>query len=210
MATTSPSLFDRLFALPRELRDEVLTHVVAQPLTAVTPAWYRSGFVLTSNAVQPPICRVNRQLRHETLPSFYSTNTFSLDISIRGRRNTGRWLAAIGDANANNLRRIALSTWTLSRPRPGGGWDAYLAIGEVDLMTCDIRLEAYVNSSPHIVQAVTKRDDIARLKEAEEAFRSVLEVRGFFGLRLGASQILVMLEDLVDFCGSSGNPPFRA
>ncbi len=152
---------------------------------------------------------MNRQLRHEALPLFYSTNIFSVDISFKGRENTGRWLEAIRDANASHLRRLALSTRTLSRARPSGGWDTFLVIGEVDMKTCEIRLEAYVNSSPHIVQAVTKREDVERLKEAEEAFRSIFSERGLLGLGLAAARISVVMKEFDDFCGSSDNPLLR-
>ncbi|KAK5682238.1 hypothetical protein LTS10_005364 [Elasticomyces elasticus] len=55
-------------------------------------------------AVQPPLTKINRQVRAETLPMFYGRNTFELGYSL-GRR----WLGCIGE-NATHLRSLYART----------------------------------------------------------------------------------------------------
>ncbi|KAK4496995.1 hypothetical protein PRZ48_011444 [Zasmidium cellare] len=102
-----------LLGLPQELRDLILCHILIKPTNTITMLPNFSCHANEISALQPPIGQVNRQLRHEALPVFYSANTFTaqldnaldLDIALS-------WLTAIGDANISHLRKLILCGWT--------------------------------------------------------------------------------------------------
>ncbi|KAF2170637.1 hypothetical protein M409DRAFT_19452 [Zasmidium cellare ATCC 36951] len=102
-----------VLGLPQELRDLILAHILIKPTNTITMLPNFTCHANEISALQPPVSQVNRQLRHETLPVFYSANTFTaqldnavdLDIALA-------WLTAIGDDNISHLRKIILCGWT--------------------------------------------------------------------------------------------------
>lgn len=94
-----------LLTLPMELREEIYQLVLVEPTTALrvvaNPSYEHA-------AVQPALCRVSRQLRFETLPIFYSTNTFTMMLlDSRNVRIASRWLR-LNQAHVPFLRKLQL------------------------------------------------------------------------------------------------------
>lgn len=102
-----------LLGLPRELRDLILDYILIKSTNTITMLPNFNCHANEISASQPPVCQVNRQLRHETLPTFYSSNIFTaqldnaVDLDI-----TLSWLEAIGDENISYLRKVVLCGWT--------------------------------------------------------------------------------------------------
>ncbi|KAK3648884.1 hypothetical protein LTR56_003830 [Elasticomyces elasticus] len=71
-------MFPRLLILPPELRTQIweLVLITPQPLNVG-----QSSPTPRTILQQPPLTRINRQTRSETLPSFYSQNSFLVDAS---------------------------------------------------------------------------------------------------------------------------------
>ncbi|TKA27961.1 hypothetical protein B0A50_04027 [Salinomyces thailandicus] len=102
-----------LLRLPRELRDEIYTHLFP-PMSAsiTTPAPHPSSNNSIPIGTQPPSTRVNTQLRHETLPLFYHNTTFQLALTGPIELMVVKaWLRSIGDGNVWCLRRVVMSGW---------------------------------------------------------------------------------------------------
>lgn len=109
--TSSPDA--SLLSLPRELRDLVLDQILIKPTNTVTMLPNFNCHANEISASQPLISCVNRQLRHETLPTFYASNTFTAQLdNLVDLDITLAWLSAIGDVNIAHLRRISLCGWT--------------------------------------------------------------------------------------------------
>ena len=77
--TTGHAAPFRLLELPAEIRNYIyeLALVEDSPIV-IDPALKKA------QASQPPLIRVSRQIRQETLSLFYSKNTFEFDISSKG------------------------------------------------------------------------------------------------------------------------------
>ena len=65
-----------LLALPRELRDSIIQHTVTDDLYPTQITMYCGD---VDDFKQPSLAQVNRQLRAETLPIYYSQKTFQLN-----------------------------------------------------------------------------------------------------------------------------------
>ncbi|KAK3700340.1 hypothetical protein LTR37_016044 [Vermiconidia calcicola] len=93
------------FDLPMELRDHVYTLAMGPWKTALVT-------VNPDSARQPPISRVCRQLRVESLPIFYSVLSFQITLNSKLALRPGApgfdWLRAIGKTNLNMVREIQL------------------------------------------------------------------------------------------------------
>lgn len=108
MATTKG-----LLDLPAELRDYIYSFVVAKTTNTITMLFDYRCYLDEISASQPALSRVNKQLRHETLATFYASNTFNAQLDNAADLATAkRWLRAIGDANVRNLRKLCLCGWT--------------------------------------------------------------------------------------------------
>ncbi|CAK3967062.1 unnamed protein product [Lecanosticta acicola] len=102
-----------LLGLPRELRDLILEYILLKPTNTITMLMNFGCYANEVSARPPEICAVNRQLRAEALPAFYSGNTFTAQLDNEEDLETAKdWLSAIGDANVQHLRRLALCGWT--------------------------------------------------------------------------------------------------
>ncbi|KAK4904195.1 hypothetical protein LTR66_017933 [Elasticomyces elasticus] len=79
-----------LFSLPPELRNRIYQYGLRDQLS-IGACWH-----------QPPITRVNRQMREESLSLFYATTAFV----AHQKTDIAGWLHAIGETNASRIRRI--------------------------------------------------------------------------------------------------------
>lgn len=110
-----------LLELPKELRDHIFSYILIKPQNTITMLSNSHCFQSEVSASQPTISKVNKQLRAETLPIFYSSNTFLAELSDPEDLTTAKnWLAALGDRNIRHLRHLILSGWTnIEHHEPG-------------------------------------------------------------------------------------------
>jgi hypothetical protein len=78
-------------ALPPETRNCIYEYILISRWTILiaenlTPIKKRAKHV-----VPPALCRTNQQIRHETLPIWYSDNTFEIHCSFNHRAEEGRF-----------------------------------------------------------------------------------------------------------------------
>jgi len=81
-----------LLELPAELRDAIYEFALTSSKATVTfrlDPWQRDTY---SQALQPPLTRVSRQLRQETLPVYYGSNTFVLHTEGSKCDDARQWL----------------------------------------------------------------------------------------------------------------------
>ncbi|KAK5732175.1 hypothetical protein LTR17_010752 [Elasticomyces elasticus] len=102
-----------LLTIPPELRTRIWE--LALEITDTPPVICRDSankdktlkvwrYKFDDQAVQPPLTKINRQVRAETLPMFYGRNTFELGYGL-GRE----WLSCIGE-HATHLRSLYATT----------------------------------------------------------------------------------------------------
>ncbi len=207
MATTLPP--SGLLALPRELRDVIWTSAVSYPVVAVTPNMQqRTGSTMQGSAIQPGLCRVNRQLREESLSLFYENNTFALDFGWHEHTATiKRWLSAIGNHNIRLLHSLSAEAGTLSMLHRGGrGWMMYLINGRFNFQADTFEFEAYMQLKGDM-ELLVEHEDVERLRKSEDTFRGVLGERRLIGL--DHDGIIWLMEAFNDFCRSRDNPLVR-
>ncbi|KAK3046666.1 hypothetical protein LTR09_011880 [Extremus antarcticus] len=213
MATTSP--LNRLFALPRELRDQIYTYVVTPKFTPVTPAKYVRcpwfDHTIRANYIQPAICRASRQLRLETLPIYYSSHIFSIDLYRSNRANATFWLTKIGDENARHLQRLELVSTTVARihTKMSSYTTSVDIVGNFDVKGGGVKFAAYswLRNKPEILDDA---GDVRRVKEAEDVLRRALEEKFPDGLPRTVSGLTWLMERFSDFCESTAENPLRA
>ena len=133
------------------------------------------------SAAQPALCCVNKQIRAETLPIFYSSNLFLAEVSDDTDLDVAKdWLAAIGNDNIRHLRRLALCGWTSVS---FGHMNCRLWIRAVlDLRDGTMEVEgneAKVNHSSHVVK------DAKQLKAAYQQMVAAREGNDFDADALG-------------------------
>ena len=170
-----------LLKLPPELRDEIYSYLMLKQKTTITMLPHYTSFQSPVSAAQPALCCVNKQIRAETLPIFYSSNLFLAEVSDDADLEIAKnWLAAIGDDNVRSVRRLALCGWTSVK---FGHMVCRLWIRVVlDLKEGTLEIEgneAKVDQSSHVVKDA---------KELKEAFRQMVEAGGedgFDGEALG-------------------------
>lgn len=111
--TRRPNPNAHLLGLPRELRDMVIEQIIIKTTNTITMLPNFGCHKNEISAAQPAICCVNRQLRNECLPTFYSANTFTAQLDNEPDLETAKaWLEAIGDHNIRHLRRVIMCGWT--------------------------------------------------------------------------------------------------
>lgn len=102
-----------LLDLPKELRDEIFSHLLLKPRNTITMLSNSHCFRSEVSAAQPALSQVSKQLRAETLPVFYGSNRFLAELGDAEDLETAKnWLVAIGDGNVRFLRHLVLSGWT--------------------------------------------------------------------------------------------------
>lgn len=111
MPSPPPSL---LLSLPAEIRSLIFEYVVACPerVTFNPDSLQRQYY---SIATQPPITRVSRQVRSESLPIYYETNDFVLHTEPPKVDDARRWLVC-NAAYLESMRQISL--WLRYVPLP--------------------------------------------------------------------------------------------
>nr|POF08183.1 hypothetical protein CFP56_62763 [Quercus suber] len=131
-----PNPGSRLLALPSELRDLIFEYALTSANTVVTfrlDPYQEDSY---SQAVQPALTRVNRQVRRESLPVWYwHSNAFIMHTEATKADHTMRWLKCnerylpllrevevwvrvLG--SSNNLRSVASGAVGLVVARKGG------------------------------------------------------------------------------------------
>ncbi|KAK3636523.1 hypothetical protein LTR56_014149 [Elasticomyces elasticus] len=97
----------RLLDLPRELRDVIYRYATVEDehLLLSGPCTHQDW----PKAVQPAITRVNRQLRHEILPMFYTENTFEAHITNFDFGFFLSHMQVIGPQNLSCIQHVVLS-----------------------------------------------------------------------------------------------------
>ncbi|KAK3630384.1 hypothetical protein LTR56_006939 [Elasticomyces elasticus] len=95
----------RLLALPAELRTSIWEYTFFPAAAEGFAALPGCPVIIDEShedSAQPPITRVNRQIRNETLPMFYNLNTFIVDTwPLCPPRKAVEWLAMQGEGAAN-------------------------------------------------------------------------------------------------------------
>ena len=99
--------FQSAFPLPPEIRDAIYEFALTsdKPVVAFCLDHYQRDSY--QEATQPPLTRVNRQIRRESLPVFYGCNDIVLHSDSSKASDTHRWLRCI-EPNLAMLRRISL------------------------------------------------------------------------------------------------------
>ena len=139
------------------------------------------------SAAPPGLCNVNKQLRHETLPGFYSSNTFSAQLDNEQDLDTAkRWVAAIGNENVRHLRKLALSGWTKV---PFGNvcsrrWVKII----VDLKDASLVMES---SEPLLMAHDEPSDSLNTIEELNEAFKRLVDQRQGGSFDVGTIKMLM-------------------
>ncbi|TKA78379.1 hypothetical protein B0A55_04727 [Friedmanniomyces simplex] len=113
LSSTTDSPPKGVLSLPAELREQIYALLVVKPRNTITMLSNHACFASEVSASQPALSRVNHQLRHETLATFYSSNVFLAELSEHADLATAlRWLESIGEVNVGRLRHLALCGWT--------------------------------------------------------------------------------------------------
>jgi hypothetical protein len=105
-----------LFSLPRELRDIIWEYVITDGRTIPIFQEIYDPCREDLSPYQPALCRVSRQIRSESLPLFYSRNTFLVRLtrfhyerrSADGKHfnAAAQWIKSIGDPNLQSLQTL--------------------------------------------------------------------------------------------------------
>lgn len=97
----------RLLELPPELRDAIFEFALTSEKTIVT--FRLDGYQKDSytQAIQPPLTQVNRQVRHESIPIYYASNDFVLHTEGNKSDDARRWLVC-NERYLLKLRRVSL------------------------------------------------------------------------------------------------------
>lgn len=96
----------RFLELPPELRDLIFEFALTSGRTLVTfrlDDYQRDSYL---QATQPSLARVNRQLRHESLPIYYACNDFVLHTEGSKADDARRWLLC-NEPHLPKLRRVS-------------------------------------------------------------------------------------------------------
>ncbi|KAK3657571.1 hypothetical protein LTR56_002346 [Elasticomyces elasticus] len=115
----------QLMELPAEIRSLIFEYAVsyeAWPDNRITTIHLQGMHFKDSRygfpAVQPPITRVSRQVREETLALFYGLNHFHIELyphkTAQGHMvaaNGKSWLDAIGEKNVKTIKEVTIQYW---------------------------------------------------------------------------------------------------
>ena len=90
---------------------------------------WRYETVAPNTRLTPAISRVNRQLRHETLPIYAANAHFSVQANSHSKYEhdpVTAWLQALGPLGLRHVRSIQLSQhWNLTHPTRGVGHEGF-------------------------------------------------------------------------------------
>ena len=97
----------RLLDLPPELRDMIFTFALtsSKPIVSFRLDEYQKQSY--QEVIQPPLTKVSRQIRRETLPIFFSCNSIILHTESTKSRDSQRWLQCI-EHHIPLLHRISI------------------------------------------------------------------------------------------------------
>jgi len=105
-ATQDKQIF-RLLDLPLELWLRICQVAIVQP-TPVTLSTSQPSATFRERLRQPPLTSLNRAVRRELLPYFYSTTTFIFEDKHCQYDGLNAWLRAIGPSNYRHLAHVAI------------------------------------------------------------------------------------------------------
>lgn len=122
---SSTTLRKGFLDLPPEIRDTIYEYVVIKDDSVITMLSNAHCFQSEISAAQPAICYVNKQIRQESLATFYKRNIFTAEVSFSDDLQTARnWVFALGDEKVALLRKVLLSSWTRGL-NDSSGWHRY-------------------------------------------------------------------------------------
>ncbi|KAK5124522.1 hypothetical protein LTR85_001739 [Meristemomyces frigidus] len=101
--------------LPAELRNRIYEHVVVAADSGTIKIWSSMDAGYNGSHRQPAITMASRQLRGETLSTFYALNSFVIRLQPRNAwaaiiefhtNNLNKWLKAIGEHNIKDIHPV--------------------------------------------------------------------------------------------------------
>ena len=196
MAIASPprGLFDRIFNLSSELRHRIWEYALHYDVLHI------NNSNPERRMAQPGLCRVNRQLRAETLPVFYKTNTFTVILDMTGV--SLKWLDTIGKDNMNCLRSVLLEHCMDSDS--GTDWDNAPLLqmvcinARLDLIKGDFKLEAFWYNVEHGGDWLPiDEDDVLPSKVA---LAEIFTKEGIQIVRKDARGLYRLMEAFIEIC----------
>lgn len=105
---TKPPKTSPLLALPPELREQVFSYAVFSSKPTVTFRLDKYQRETYEQASQPPLTRVSRQIRRESLPLYFENNAFVFHTEGLKAEDAARWL----HRNSSHLGRLyCLKIW---------------------------------------------------------------------------------------------------
>ena len=89
---TKPPKTSPLLALPPELREQIFSYAVFSSKPTVTFRLDKYQRETYEQASQPPLTRVSRQIRRESLPLYFENNAFVFHTEGLKAEDAARWL----------------------------------------------------------------------------------------------------------------------
>ena len=115
---TAPRTRTHITKLPAELRLQIYEYALAREedhpfaCSGNPTGDFRSDYSsIIRPSPMPPLLRVNRQIRAEALPVFYSQTTFVVVLPCMlddKTRSLSNWLAMVGDEDAASIKKFAM------------------------------------------------------------------------------------------------------
>ncbi|KAK4623326.1 hypothetical protein CLAFUW4_07512 [Fulvia fulva] len=106
-----------LLSIPAELRIQIYEYL--------PELQHRHETISCYSKLTPPICQVNRTIRHETVPLIASNSSFLIDIDgppTFWNSRISTWLAALGPQSVSRVRSLQISRhWQIPLPMRGQG-----------------------------------------------------------------------------------------
>ncbi|KAK5013629.1 hypothetical protein LTR60_003383, partial [Cryomyces antarcticus] len=121
--------------LPAELRNLVYRFVL---VFQERIAFHHEHATAMAQSSQPPLTKVSRQIRAESLPVFYGGNWFECGRFFASFLNLLGWFKAIGNHNCALIRHVVFDDTIL----PEALWKAGLYLRE-DAVTCEVLQQCY-------------------------------------------------------------------
>ncbi|CAK4032274.1 Hypothetical predicted protein [Lecanosticta acicola] len=185
----------RLLNLPAEIRNLIFEYAVTSQKTVVTfrpDHFQRDSFTA---ATQPPLTRVSRQVRSESLPIYYECNDFVLHtespkaddaliwltcnwLHLRKLRRLSFWIRYVPSANSRASSQGAICV-TMVRPKKNSAWEVNKHWSWVTVVRKPAGLEDDVKLM------LEKLDTMTREVSREDAnpdgyFRLMTDLRAFY------------------------------
>ena len=180
-----------LLGLPAELRDCIYALIITKATNTITMLFDYRCYTDEISACQPALSQVNKQLRRETLATFYTTNIFNAQLDNAADLATAkRWLQAIGDENVRHLRQLCLCGWTRV---PFGHMVSRRWVKVIlDLGSGELEMEGgdgFSSLHPEVVK---------RVEDLKGSFREVVQTRE--GVGFDAASVAGLMDGFSGLC----------